>query len=376
MDIYGKKKNAYKNVGFFCAIILAFLIGDLICPDIFFSENENRILTSKPKISKEGLLQGIYMEKYEAYMNDQFVGRNNWIRLKTYSDILLQKKEINGVYLAEDGYLIEQHPVENYDQETIESKITLLQQLCRRFPQTCVMLVPTADNILQRKMPLFAPAFDQREFLNQVKEAVGEEKVIDLFPILEEHEEEEIYYRTDHHWTTLGAYYGYQSFAKAYGLPAKNYLRKEPVAVTESFQGTLQSKLNLPQKAEKIYMFPQTMDKEYEITYDGVRKTGSFYEEKYLTGKNKYGYFLDDNHGIVEIERKSYSKKVLFVIKDSYANSMIPLLAHHYKKVYIVDPRYFNGDLFSYMDSCNEYKDMDVLVLYDCIHFIEDFKYN
>ncbi len=375
MDLYGEKKNAWRTILFLSAIMLALFIADLFNPEVFFSETENRILAEKPEFSKEAVLNGKYMTGYENYVNDQFVGRNAWITMKTRMDILLQKKEINGVYLAKDDYLIEQHLPEEFKQEDIDKKLGLLQKLVGAYPQTKVMLVPTADNILTDKLPASAPYFDQRVFLQQVKNSIGEERVIDVFPTLENHVDEDIYYRTDHHWTSLGAFYGYQEFAKEYNLPARNYLLKEPVAITEDFQGTLQSKINLPVKSEKIYMYPQTLEKEYTVTYDMVEKTDSFYEESYLEGKNKYGYFLDDNHGLIEIERESYSEKVLFVIKDSYANSMIPLLAHHYEKVYVMDLRYFNGGLINFMKMCDTYGDMDVLVLYNCVHFINEFKF-
>ncbi len=375
MDLHGEKRNAWKTVVFFGMIMLAFLVGDLLQKDVFFSESENRILASKPKFSKEALLSGKYMEEYEAYTNDQFVSRDTWIQLKTRMDILLQKKEINGVYLAEDDYLIEQHLPEDYSPEVITKRLTKLQGLVNAYPQTKVMLVPTADNILVDKLPLFAPAFDQKAFLQQVKDVVGDEHVIDLFPALEAHAGEDIYYRTDHHWTTLGAYYGYEEFAREYQLLPRWYLKGEMTAVTDDFQGTLQSKINLPTEEDTIYMFPRTLETEYRITYDLTEEADSFYEESFLEGKNKYGYFLDDNHALVEIERDSFSEKVLFVIKDSYANSMIPLLAHHYEKVYVLDLRYFNGKLLDFMQECDKYGDMDVLVLYNCIHFIEDFQY-
>ena len=375
MDLYGERKNAWKTVVFLCAIMLAFFIGDLLQEDIFFSESENRILASKPKLTKKTLLSGEYMEDYEAYVNDQFVSRDTWIMFKTRMDLLLQKKEINGVYLAEDDYLIEQHLPEDFPQEKIERRLELLNNLVEAYPQTKVMRVPTADNILTDKLPDYATYFDQRAFLQQVKDTIGEKKVIDVFPTLQEHAQEEIYYRTDHHWTTLGAYYAYEQFTNAYRLPTRWYTQQEMETVTEDFQGTLQSKLNLPMEGDKIQIFPRTKETEFTITYDLMETSSSLYEDSYLEGKNKYGYFLDDNHGLVEIEREYYNNRTLFIIKDSYANTMIPLLAHHYKKVYVLDLRYFNGKLLDFMQSCDEYGNMDVLVLYNCVHFIEEFEY-
>lgn len=375
MDLYGERRNAWKTVIFFCLILLILLIGDLLQKDVFFSESENRILASKPGLHKESMLSGAYMEQYEEYVNDQFVSRNTWIMLKTRMDLVLQKKEINGVYLADDDYLIEQHLTEEFSQETIDTKLALLRGLVETYPQTKVMLVPTADNILTKKLPAFAPYFNQRDLLQRVKDTIGEAHVIDMFPVLEAHGSEEIYYRTDHHWTTLGAYYGYEAFTQAYGLPTRWYLKGEMETVTDEFLGTLQSKLNLPMKEDEIKIFPRTLETQVQITYDFTKKTNSFYTDSFLQGKNKYGYFLDDNHAVVEIERESFSEKVLFVIKDSYANSMIPLLAHHYQKIYVIDLRYFNGNLVDFMQSCDEYDNMDVLVLYNCVHFLKDFRY-
>ena len=375
MVMQDEKRNAWRTVLFFCAIMLILCVADLVQQDIFFSESENRILAEKPELNVKNLLSGKYMEDYETYLNDQFVSRNTWITLKTGMDMLLQKKEINGVYLAEDGYLIEQHLDSDFKEETIAKKLDLLDALVQQYPQTQVLLAPTADNILTEKLPLQAPYFDQRAFLSRVKDTIGEEHVIDIFPALSEHAQEAIYYKTDHHWTTTGAYYAYLEWAKANEFEPVEYSLDTLQAVTGDFKGTLQSKLNMPVKGEEIHIFPQTLTSPVKLKYDMMLETESFYEEKYLTGKNKYGYFLDDNHGLIEITTDGPAKKQLFIIKDSYANTMIPLLAEHYGKIYVLDLRYFNGKLFPFMESMDEYGNMDVLVLYNCVHFIDDFRY-
>ncbi len=375
MEPRDKKRNAWRNVLFFCAILFVFCIADLAQEDIFFSESENRILTQKPRFSTERLFSGEYARAYEEYVNDQFVSRDNWITLKTYIDIALQKKEINGVYLANDDYLIEQHLPEDYPQEIVDKKLKLLNELVLEYPQTQILLAPTADNILLDKLPAQAPYFDQRALLQQVKEKVGEAQVIDVIDTLAEHAGEDIYYRTDHHWTTRGAYYAYMEWTKVKGFSPVRYPLNSLQTVTEDFRGTLHSKINLPVDGEAIQMFPQTLVLPVDITYDFALSSDSFYEEKYLKDKNKYGYFLDDIHGLVEIETTSPVRKQLFVIKDSYANTILPLFATHYEKIYVLDLRYFNGNLFEFMQNCDEYGNMDVLVLYNCIHFLEDFEY-
>ena len=147
------------------------------------------------------------------------------------------------------------------------------------------------------------------------------------------------------------------------------------VTVSDTFLGTLHSKINLPMKEDVIRYFPETELRSVEVCYDYQKTTDSLYEESYLDTKNQYGFFLDDNHGFVEITTEYKGRGTLFVIKDSYANSMIPLLTTRYEKIYVIDLRYFNGRLFNFMESCQPEEGMDVLVLYNCIHFLEDFKY-
>lgn len=374
MDIYGEKKNAIRTIGFFCAIMLMLTFADLLQKDRLYSETENRMLAQRPEVNGDRVISGEYMSEYETYLNDQFVGRDNWVTLKNGTEILMGKKLINGVYLAEEGYLIEQHLPKDFPGDKVHKRMENLWKLIKAYPQTKVMLVPTADNIFTEKLPAFAACYDQKQLVEQMQSTIGAKRVINVFPILEAHAGEGIYYRTDHHWTTLGAYYAYTEFVKAYDLPLRNYLRQEPVTVTEEFLGTLHSKVNLPMKTESIVMFPRTLDREYTITYDREKLSHSFYEESYLEGKDKYAYFLDGNHALVEIERESFSDRELFVIKDSYANSLIPLLAHHYKKIYVVDLRYYNGKLKELMQECDSTGQMDVLVLYNCVHFVEDFQ--
>ena len=368
-----EKRNAIFTSGVIIFIILFFTVADFVTPDRLFSESENRILASKPEFSGEALQQGTYTEDYETYVTDQFVGRDKWIAVKTYMDILLQKKDINGVYLAEDNYLMEQHKPEDYPEELEEEKLELLEQLVQRWDAT-VMLVPTADNILTDKLPKYADYYDETGLLARVRELVGEKRYVDVYAALREHADEQIYYRTDHHWTSLGAYYGYRAWADATGkFPViRDAERRETVA--EDFLGTLHSRINLPMEGDEIQYYTDTVRNPVTITYDFERTADSFYEEKYLDTKNKYGYFLDDNHAFVEIQTGYPNGKTLFVIKDSYANCMIPMLAQHYETVYVLDLRYFNGKLFDFMETY-EQEGMDVLVLYNCIHFLEEFHY-
>jgi hypothetical protein len=237
------------------------------------------------------------------------------------------------------------------------------------------MLIPTADNILTDKLPFQAVYYDQDAFLKKAEETLGEENVINVTDILREHSDEYIYYRTDHHWTSLGAYYGYLAWKEQTGaVGTEEFDPSGLTAVTDTFLGTLHSKLNLPRKEDSIHIFPETMKRVPEVTYDFSKVTYSYYEKNYLDTKNKYGYFLDDNHPFIEIETGYSTGKELILIKNSYANCIVPLMANHYDKIYMIDLRYVNGRLADLISGYMTPR-TDMLVLYDCIHFIEDFKY-
>lgn len=367
-----EKWNAAFTVILLSAVILIFTIADMTNKDRAFSETENRLLASRPDFSMEALFSGRYTGEFETYVTDQFVSRDKWIDLKTRLEILLGKREIGGVYLGKDGYLLEQHLPEQYPEELVEKKLALLERLVEDW-DVRVMLAPTADIILADKLPPNAPCFPQEDFLEQVRERVGDGHYIDVCSALKEHKAEEIYYRTDHHWTSLGAFYGYLAWADAMGVEPYAYDTSAMKLASADFLGTLQSRLNTAWDSDSIYYFGETEAVPVTVTYDLHRTTDTLYETAFLETKNKYGFFLDDNHALVEIRTGDLPGKTLFVIKDSYANCLVPLLLLHYDTIYVLDLRYYNGRLYKLLEQYAA--EADVLVLYNCIHFLEDFLY-
>lgn len=367
-----EKGNALFTAVLLAAVILIVTAADLAGGDRIFSETENRLLAGKPEFSAESLLSGSYTAEYETYVTDQFVSRDRWIALKTILDVALQKKEIGGVYLGKDGYLLEQHLPEDYPEEVWEKKLALLNRLVTDW-NASVMLAPTADCVLSDKLPEYAPRFPQEAFLKQVRELVGQEHYIDVFSALQNHAEEEIYYRTDHHWTSRGAWYGYLAWADFMGIKPRDYDPEDMELAAGDFLGTLHSKINIDWESDSIYYFRETEEIPVTVTYDFKQTADSLYERSYLETKNKYGFFLDDNHGFVEIDTGADTGKTLFLIKDSYANCLIPLLTAHYDTIYVLDLRYVRSRLYPLLEQYAA--EADVLVLYNCIHFLEDFVY-
>lgn len=353
-------------ISIFCFIFLSLFILEIFTQDKLLSETENRKLQQKPEFSITNILSGQYQEDYEKYVSDQFFVRNSWISFKTLLDKnFFLKKEINGIYLGNNGALFEKH--EDIKEKTIDEKINKLTEFVNKYTEkgsnVQIMLAPTADNIYSEEIP-YMPILDESALLNKIKEKIGEENIIDIENILKEHKNEYIYYKTDHHWTTKGAYFAYVNFCKKNGIiPIELNLEK----VSDNFLGTLHSRINIKVNSDTIYKMNPEVEIE-KVIFDTQKKGDGLFYSEYLNTKNKYGYFLDDNHGLIEITTNNKNGKTLTIIKDSYANCMISMLVNHYEKINIIDKRYFAIGYENFI-----IENSDILILYNIPSFFENF---
>lgn len=369
-----KKRNALLTIGIIWAIILVFTIADLVNEERGYSDLEQRFLAVRPVFSQNALIDGQYASAYEEYAADQFVSRDRWIRIHTGLDIAQQKSEINGVYLAKDGYLMEQHGSSEYPEALVNGRVASLKKLVKKW-DALVMLVPSADAVLTDKLPAYADSYDQNSLLEKVRSSVGAEQFVDVYSALKEHADEEIYYRTDPRWTSLGAYYGFRAWAGAAGKFPYRYSVDKMETVSEDFEGELRSRIDIKGKQDTIRFFPETILRPVVITYEDGTVTDRLYRESYLDTKEQYGFFPGGEHAVLEIDTGYKDSGTLFLIKDSFGDCLIPLLTTRYEKIYVVDLRYFEGKLYDLMEQCEPETRMDVLLVYNCIEFLEEFKY-
>ena len=199
-----------------------------------------------------------------------------------------------------------------------------------------------------------------------------EGQLIDISETLMRHREEAIYYKTDHHWTMLGAYYGYQRWAEETGISpyAIEEFRRE--RVTEDFLGTVQAKVNIRTEPDSMERWSLSHGAErVQVFYDGSGEPGEMYAEAALKGRDKYRFYLDGNHALTEIRNPESPLKdrTLCIIKDSYGNSFAPLAACHFDTVFLIDLRYFNGNIQEFLE---ERGVTDVLALYRIPGFAEE----
>lgn len=357
----------------FILILFLFLIINIIVPNKEKSEQENRMLTTKPKFRLSSLISGDYDEKFEAYMDDQFVGRDMWRKLKVTVDRICGSRLENGVYIGRNGQLLEQ--IEVADENHLAANIKAIKSFSESQKKIPVrmMLVPDAANVLNHSLPALAKPEDQTQMFSMVRKDLGDSvEWIDVSTELNKHKTEKIYYKTDHHWTTLGAFYAFQAAAPSLRIEGDLSGKYVSYAVSNSFNGMLASKsgVNLGEKEQIDIYVPTEEDTDLIIDYvDEGKRSTSLYDSSKLKEKDQYTVFLGGNSSLLDIRTVSTSTKRLLLVKDSFANSFIPFLTPYYREIVVVDPRYYSGTINDLMDS---YRISEVLFLYSGNTFFKD----
>lgn len=369
-----QRKVQEKLVGIiFILTLFLFLIINVIVPDREKSVQENRMLVTKPKFRLSSLISGDYDEKFEAYMDDQFVGRDMWRKLKVTVDRIGGSRLENGVYIGTNGQLLEQ--IEVADENHLAANIKAIKSFSESQSKIPVrmMLVPDAANVLNHSLPALAKPEDQTQMFSMVRKDLGDSvEWIDVSTELNKHKTEKIYYKTDHHWTTLGAFYAFQAAAPSLGIEGDLSGKYVSYVVSDSFNGMLASKsgVNLGEKEQIDIYVPTEEDTDLIVDYvDEGKRSTSLYDSSKLKEKDQYTVFLGGNSSLLDIRTVSTSTKRLLLVKDSFANSFIPFLTPYYREIVVVDPRYYSGTINDLMDS---YRISEVLFLYSGNTFFKD----
>ena len=358
----------------FCAFIGLFLVANAAAPDREFSEMENRNLEQMPTLSVNTLLSGEFMKNFETYTTDQFVGRDAWIGLKSSTERALGKKENNNVYFCDQNTLITR-----FDQPDA-AKVTENLNYVNTFVENVDIpvtfsLIPTQACIWADRLPEGAPNASQTALLEQAQAAVPGATWADLYTPLMAHKDENIFYRTDHHWTSLGAYYGYTALADALGytpVPLDTYT--ETVRSTE-FYGTVFSSSGVRWvNPDTITTYvPDTGITVTSYTYDSsgnpMEEPRALYDTSFLSVKDKYSMFLGGNQSLGVVKTPNADKPKLLILRDSYTDSLVPFLTPHFSEIHLIDLRYYKLSLADYIQQ----NDIDqALVLYSVPNFVTD----
>lgn len=359
----------------FIGLILSLSIVNIVTPKKVFSNKENRYLQELPNISWKTIISGDFSKNFETYTTDQFIGRDNWISLKTIGDLVVLKKDNTRVYFGKEDYLfdVDNELDEEQFNKNVENINKFLDNISNYDKRIVIssILVPTKSGVLKNKLPLYAPIIDEEKILDELRSLVNKNmNIIDLTGVLEERSNEYIYYKTDHHWTTKGSFYAYEKYMREKGYTP---LKEEDFIITqesEDFLGTSYRKANLYLgKSDVIYSYKPKEKEKYEITTNNEIKIDSLYDKSYLNKTDKYSYFLGGDKSLIEIETEVKNDKNVLVIKDSFANSFIPFLTSHYENISVIDPRYFNISIIDYI---KENHIDEVLFLFNIQNFIQE----
>lgn len=374
------QKKSFTSALICYALIAAFIlltagagVFTLAVTDRGFSESENRVLAQKPVFTASGLLDGSFMSDFESWLSDQFPLRDKAISLKTDFERLGGKKEENGVYIGENNRLFERPA--DYSADKMKEKAEAINSFALAYPEinTLVTIVPNSSFIYSEELPEFLTLSNQERQIKELYTALSVKnlKTVDTLPVLSTLKDEgtDLYYRTDHHWTTRAAFGVYSQIADIWKLSADTKYTFH--TVTDSFEGTLSSKSGVHDTTDTIEIcVPEGSIESYTVNYESLQlKSTTLFDEAKLSTKNKYEVFLGGNYDKVSIETTAPNQDVLLIIKDSYANCMIPMLTPHFSQIVVVDPRYMTDTLDTVM---GEYSFTHVLFLYNLNTFNED----
>lgn len=352
------KKSNIAAVVLFCGFLFSMAAGYVLLPKTEFSEMEKRYLAEAPDLNWKTVFSGKLGNEAETYLTDHIPGRNLFVGINAYLELLAGRQGLKDIWLA-DGKLVEAPAA--LDEKAIARNMKAINSFGETVGQRVdMMVVPSAG------WAAGLESYTDRDSIYAIYAGAGENvspvSVTEIFD-----GKPELYYNTDHHWTSEGAYKGYATYMEAVG---REYRQAEDFVVTAvgDFRGSTYSRSALwltPAEKIELWQGSQSLTVTNGET-EGIHP-GIFYRER-LEEADKYTVFLDGNHSIVRIQNPEKKGKLL-VIRDSYSNCLGGFLAESYGEVVLVDLRYYRKAVSAL--AMEEGFD-DILVCYSCANFLTD----
>ncbi|MCR4780403.1 MAG: hypothetical protein K5876_04830 [Ruminiclostridium sp.] len=366
------KNKAYKIVT--VALFAAMLISLPVLTFVFnpsdpepFSENENKKLAKFPEVSFNSFRDESLMNGIEDWFSDRFFGREEWIRAKNGTERLLGKTDVNGIYTADDRMI---EIWEGFDPEYVGKSLNAVNKFAAKYPGKPMyfLLAPTSQEVYSGLFPQGAPIGSQTALFEFCRDNLKDITAINVIPTMKTHSADYIYYRTDHHWTSFGAYLAYYDAAKVMGFKPSELNEFDIEHASDSFRGTLYSKtLDNGVTPDVIDYYHLRGAGDITLTI-GDNTYDSLYFRDFLKVKDKYSSFLGQNSPQMEIQTGAEGPSLL-IFKDSYAHSMIPFLTAHFSRITVLDMRYIKDGVSNHVN-VDDYD--SVLFIYNAITFSQD----
>ena len=261
-------------------------------------------------------------------------------------------EQIGSLYLNGDSA----YELYYFSEKAVRAHASLLNTVQAMFPKVklSAMIVPNSFGVI------LDPKVQEKLASSGMDQAIAysyslmDKRVntVNVFDALSAHKKEYIYFRTDHHWTQLGAYYGYQEYCKSMGYSTKPLSDYQKMDFPE-FYGTFYFFMNRPESLkghpDQVTAYQGSMNTmQYTDSKGNLQEGKLINDASQMLPGNKYNCFMLGDHGYVEIHNEGAPrKKSILVLKDSYGNAFVPLLAQDYRDVYVVDYRHYQGNASS-----------------------------
>lgn len=367
-------KSKQVLIALFFATIILLPMATFLLPKQDFSEMENRQLAEAPEPALENIRDRSFMTNAEDFMADHMFFRDRFVKTKTRLELASGKREIGGVFIGNNRLM---ENIKEPDANITQKNVDAVNQFAKKYSgklETSIMLVPTAVEFYPSEIPPFAAAYDQTEYIQRFYKKLRRVSTVDAYTPLAAATGGNLFYRTDHHWTSYGAYTGYTALSKALGFKAATHDMFNIEHASHDFLGTLYSKTAYGEQwADNIDLYTYAPG---DVVTDVVRYNGkntqtypSIFFRDNLEGKDKYTVFLGQNIPVIKIKTNLQNGKKLLIFKDSYANSMMQFLPLHYEEIALVDLRYLNQPLSEFLN-IGDYQ--QALFLYNVGNFTDD----
>lgn len=369
-----RNKIKYLPAFVFCVFIFAFMILYFVLPKRSYSPQEKKNLASMPELTWESLDSGKFQKGLDSFLSDHIPGRNFFAGLSADYELAIGQNGSKGIYLGSDGYLF---PKPATDSANLLQNAEYISEFAESVELPVYMtVIPSTGYINSSRLPLVHEEYRDAELISDFSAKLGESvKFLDVTDRFRElSSDNQLYYRTDHHWTARGAYECYCALGNVMGYSpvGEGSFEKETV---EGFYGTSYSKSALWSiSPDSLELWSNKSQPEgsvsVEISDGEQRKSGtSYFFREQLENDDKYPVYLDGNHSLVRIKNSSASGGKLILVKDSYGHSIAPFLSQNYSEIIMVDLRYYKKEISALADEENADA---VLLLYSLDNLAED----
>jgi len=371
-----------KNIKLFCSFIIFSLA--LIIIGIFYNNRNSTDIESISTVESDVDNKIVKKDVNEEISVDEIVLNNGEINespenKEIESNIIIKEEQEESDELKDDEKLIGndlpiEHSPENVGNFVIinsvgyekfkfnEYNANVYIESVNKYAENLIgdikiynLIAPTSSEF---NMP-----YEYRDLSDSQKEGIGyaysnmDNKIItvDAYSNIEAHKNEYLYFKTDHHWTALGAFRAYESFMKIKdeeALPLEKYNR---IDSKDKYLGSIYNMTQnkrLENNLDDIWYYNPLLSVEYSsINRDETAwDSNQVVFPSYFEHERKYSAFMGGDTAFSHIKVDSQVEKKILVIKDSYGNAFIPFLLPHYRDIFIADPRYFKNNIYDLIE--------------------------